>query len=224
MTRAAVDLASGRPGSGHRPPRAVAGQSSQSWCRAVCAMGRSDCRRHQLWALKDDGGRVCGVPRGLPDRLSTSTCGRFRSGAEALPGRPRTAPGPRVVPVDDAESRVARHAPVVAVLVEVVEVEQRNPGLPRRRCVTCRIPKGRQAARAGPAESSAGGYPAGIVGRPRSGRQVSEPASGLDALRLVGPHGDLDPVPRAELVHQARQVRLDGAETDVELGRRSRRW
>ena len=40
-------------------------------------------------------------------------------------------PGPRVVPVDDAEGGVARQARVVAVLVEVVEVEQREPGLLR---------------------------------------------------------------------------------------------
>ncbi len=50
-----------------------------------------------------------------------------------------------------------------------------------------------------------------------SGQRASERTSDLDALRLIGPHGDLDPVPRAELVHQAGQVRLDGAEADVQL-------
>ena len=38
-------------------------------------------------------------------------------------------PGLRVVPVDDAERGVPRQARVVAVLVEVVEIEQRQPGL-----------------------------------------------------------------------------------------------
>ena len=41
--------------------------------------------------------------------------------------------------------------------------------------------------------------------------------SAHDASRLVGPHGDLDPVPGAEPAHEAGEVCLDSAEADVDL-------
>ena len=41
--------------------------------------------------------------------------------------------------------------------------------------------------------------------------------SAVDAVRLVGPHGDLDAISGAELGHHAGEVSLDGAEADVEL-------
>src|SRR5215213_10737250 len=41
--------------------------------------------------------------------------------------------------------------------------------------------------------------------------------SAFDAVRFVGPHGDLDAISGAELGHQAGEVSLDGAEADVEL-------
>src|SRR5262249_62300325 len=41
--------------------------------------------------------------------------------------------------------------------------------------------------------------------------------SALDAARFVGPDGDLDSVPGAELGHQAGEMGLHGAETDVEF-------
>src|SRR5688500_4758115 len=34
----------------------------------------------------------------------------------------------------------------------------------------------------------------------------------------MSPHGELDPITRAELAHQAGQMGLDGAGTDVEIG------
>lgn len=39
----------------------------------------------------------------------------------------------------------------------------------------------------------------------------------LHALRLVGPHGELDPVPGVQLGHETGEVELDGTRADVEL-------
>ena len=41
----------------------------------------------------------------------------------------------------------------------------------------------------------------------------------IDAAGFVGPDGDLDPVPGADLAHDTGEVGFDGAEADVEVGR-----
>ena len=53
--------------------------------------------------------------------------------------------------------------------------------------------------------------------RPHRTLSLARWGAALDAARLVGPHGDLDAVPGAELSHEAREVGLGGAEADVEL-------
>src|SRR5690348_6144074 len=141
-------------------------------------------RRSCLWESTHDL-RITRRRRATPPARTD----QHGSHTSTLPARPVTCAN---------AIRVPRRVPVLLELAAALPLGLLRSHAPLRRSSAAALRAGQDVAQPSPATEQGG--------------SELRRRTGSDPARLVRPHGELDPVPRAELGHEVREVRLHGAE------------